>query len=137
MGKWETGLRGVCLRSLRLVLAFHFSTAGCSFFLKKTIPFFSRMEINLGFTSYLCLCLSEITFFSFWFIVTGIYIAIGYWALFSEKGKQFLKNQELKTSQSKRNIFFLFYFLDNLPVEIRPVSRFSVSGRPSESFCSG
>ena len=51
----------------------------------------------------------EIVFFSFWFLVTSTYIAIGCWALFSNKGKEHLKEQE-KTA-IKRNIFWFFKFL--------------------------
>ncbi len=50
----------------------------------------------------------EIIFFPFWFLITSIYIAIGYWALFSIKGKEHLKEQEKTSVKGNRNIFWFF-----------------------------
>ena len=53
----------------------------------------------------------ERIFFTFWFLITATYIAIGYWAIFSEKGKEHIKAQEKITIEDKRNILWYFKFL--------------------------
>ena len=53
----------------------------------------------------------EFVFFPLWFLITSTYMAIGYWALFSNKGKEHLKEQEKTTLKGNRNIFWFFKFL--------------------------
>ena len=53
----------------------------------------------------------QIIFFSFWFLVTATYVVIGYWALFTKKGKEHLKAQEKILIKGSRNIFWYFKFL--------------------------
>ena len=53
----------------------------------------------------------ELIFFPLWFLITSTYMAIGYWALFSDKGKEHLKTQEKTAIKGSRNIFWFFKFL--------------------------
>lgn len=53
----------------------------------------------------------EITFFSFWFLVTATYVVIGCWTLLTEKGKEHLKVREKIVIKGNRNIIWYFKFL--------------------------
>lgn len=53
----------------------------------------------------------EIIFFSFWFLITSVYIALACWALFTVNGKEFINSQEISNAKINRNIFWYFKFL--------------------------
>lgn len=53
----------------------------------------------------------EIIFLSFWFFVSGAYMAIASWALFSEKGRAYLKAQEQVPIKGNRSILWFLKFL--------------------------
>ena len=52
-----------------------------------------------------------ITFYSIWFLVTGAYIGLGGWALFSEKGRSFLSEARKESSPGRRSPFWYLRFL--------------------------
>ncbi len=53
----------------------------------------------------------EITFFAFWFLVTGIYMVVTSWVLFSEKGRMYLKAQEQIQIKGNRGLLWLIKFI--------------------------
>jgi hypothetical protein len=53
----------------------------------------------------------EIIFFSFWFFVSGSYMAIACWALFSAKGRLYLETQEKIPIRGNREILWYLKFL--------------------------
>ena len=53
----------------------------------------------------------EIMFFSFWFLLTGAYLAIASWALFCEKGRAYIEAQEQMPIQGNRGILWFLKFL--------------------------
>ena len=53
----------------------------------------------------------EITFFSFWFLIAGIYMAVACWALFSAKGREYLEAQEQIPIKGNRTILWYVKFL--------------------------
>lgn len=53
----------------------------------------------------------EIIFFGVWFAVTGIYISIASWALFSEKGRIYLSEQEKIPIKGNRSFGWFLKFL--------------------------
>jgi len=53
----------------------------------------------------------EIIFFSFWFLVSGTYMAIASWALFNEKGRAYLREQEQIPTKGNRSILWFVKFL--------------------------
>ena len=53
----------------------------------------------------------ETTFFSFWFLVAGTYIAIASWALFSIRGRAYLTAQEKIPIKGNRTVVWYLKFL--------------------------
>jgi hypothetical protein len=53
----------------------------------------------------------EIVFFSFWFLITGIYMAIAAWALFSVKGRSYLATQEQIPTKGNRTLLWYIKLL--------------------------
>lgn len=53
----------------------------------------------------------EITFFSFWFLVVGAYMAIAGWALFSTKGREFLEAEQQMPTRGNRTVLWYLKFL--------------------------
>lgn len=53
----------------------------------------------------------EITFLSFWFLVSGAYMAVASWALFNEKGRAYLQAQEQLPIKGNRTILWYLKFL--------------------------
>jgi len=53
----------------------------------------------------------EITFFAFWFLVIGTYMAIASWALFSARGRAFLEAQQQVPIKGNRTILWYAKFL--------------------------
>ncbi len=49
--------------------------------------------------------------FSFWFLISGAYLAIGSWALFSEEGRSYLEEQEQLTEKGSRGVIWFLKFL--------------------------
>ena len=53
----------------------------------------------------------EITFFAFWFLILGTYMAVASWALFSAKGRAFLEAQQQVPIKGNRTILWYAKFL--------------------------
>jgi len=53
----------------------------------------------------------EITFLSFWFLILGTYMAIASYALFTEKGREFLEAQKQIPISSNRTVLWFLKFL--------------------------
>ena len=53
----------------------------------------------------------ENVFLSFWCLVTGLYMMVASWALFSTKGREYLKAQEQIPVKGNRTILWYFKFL--------------------------
>ena len=53
----------------------------------------------------------EVTFFLFWFVVLGAYIAIASWALFSVRGRAYLAAQEQIPIKGNRTVLWYIKFL--------------------------
>lgn len=53
----------------------------------------------------------EIIFFSFWFAITAGYMAIAAWALFSQKGREYLEAQEKIPIDGHRGVLWYLKFI--------------------------
>ena len=52
-----------------------------------------------------------VTFYSIWFLVTGAYISLGGWALFSINGRSFLSRAEKEITPGSYDFFWYTRFL--------------------------
>ena len=52
-----------------------------------------------------------VSFFSIWFVVLGIYIAVASWALFSDRGRAYLTEQEYIPIKGNRKVLWYIKFL--------------------------